>query len=64
MQVRDWFVILLFASAWIAGTIYLFLHPAEGVFVAWAGMASSMGCAYHWMMVRDQKIPDAAAGGQ
>ena len=57
----DWFVMLLFAAAWVAATVYLFAHPSVDVFGIWASMLASMGGVYHWLTIRDGKIPDAGS---
>lgn len=59
MKAPDWFVILLLAGVWIAATVFLFKHPEHPNFMTWCGLAVTMGGIYHWLMVRDQKIPDA-----
>ncbi len=57
-DLRDTFVMLLVAQVWVASTVYLFLHPSEPVFVTWSGLCTTMGGIYHWICVRDDKIPD------
>lgn len=58
---RDWFVMAVITLAVVAGTTYLFLYHGEGVFVAWCGLISTVGGIYHWLNVRDQKVPDAGS---
>lgn len=58
----DWFVMVLFALVWAAGTVYLFLHPSPATFVTWAALFATLGTIYHWLLIRDQKIPDATRG--
>lgn len=55
----DWFVMLLFAAAWVVATVWLFKYPSVPAFGIWAGMLATMGSVYHWLVVRDQKLPDA-----
>lgn len=59
METRDWFVIVLFAAIWVAGTVYLFMHHSESVFAIWAGLFATMGSIYHWLVYADSKRPDA-----
>lgn len=60
MKSSDWFVMILWAAVWVAGTVFLFLHHDHpAVFVTWCGLCTTMGGLYHWLMVRDQKVPDA-----
>lgn len=59
---RDRFVMGAVTAAWIASTVYLFIHPSEGAFATWAGLAVTMVGAYHWLVILDDKRPDA--GGQ
>lgn len=59
MELKDWFVVLLVAAAWTAATAFIFMHPDTANFVTWATVTSAMTGFYHFMMVRDSKIPDA-----
>lgn len=59
MAARDWFVVLLMGAIWIASTAFIFLHPDTANFGIWAGITGTMASAYHWMVIRDQKVPDA-----
>jgi hypothetical protein len=57
---RDWFVLLHLNAAGIAATVFLFKHPDPLNFATWATMLGTISGCYHWFMIRDQKIPDAA----
>ena len=59
MELKDWFVVILVAAVWIAATIFVFLHPDSVNFATWATVTSVMTGFYHYMMVRDSKVPDA-----
>lgn len=60
---RDWFVMILVAAIWIAGTVFLFLHHSQpAIFATWCGLCTTMGGLYHWLTLRDQKVPDAGDG--
>lgn len=55
----DLFVLTLVSSAWVASTVYLFLHPSTVAFATWAGMLATMGGIFHWLTQRDDKTKDA-----
>ena len=55
---RDTFVMGAVTAAWTAGTVWVFLHPSEGAFATWAGLASVMIGCYHWLTMLDDKRPD------
>jgi hypothetical protein len=59
MEVRDWIVIVLMADIQLAATVFIFLHPDTLNFATWATLAGTLTGAYHWIVTRDQKIPDA-----
>lgn len=55
---RDTFVMGAVTAAWAASTVWVFLHPTEGAFATWAGLAATMIGAYHWLVMLDDKRPD------
>lgn len=59
MKAPDWFLIMLLAGIWTAATVFLFKHPESPNFQTWCMLGATMGGIYHWLMVRDQKVPDA-----
>lgn len=59
LNFRDWFVIVVSTGLWLAATWFLFTHPGEANFATWATVSGSMLGAYHWMVIRDQKIRDS-----
>lgn len=59
MQIRDWFVLAHVNIGWAAATVFLFLYPTSGNFMTWAGVSTTIVGVYHWITMRDQKIPDA-----
>ena len=59
MEARDWFVIILVASIWIASTVWIFMHASVEAFGLWCGLCGTIGGVYHWLMVHDQKVKDA-----
>lgn len=62
---RDWFVMILFAAIWAAGTFYIFAclkvehHSDHELFAMWCGLVATMGGVYHWLVMYDSKHPDA-----
>lgn len=58
---RDWFVMGAVTAAWMASTVYLFIHPSEPAFATWAGLAATMTAAYHFLIVSDDKRPDGGS---
>lgn len=56
---RDTFVLGLVSTAWVASTIFLFIHASVETFGIWAGMLATMGGIFHWLVVSDDKHPDA-----
>jgi uncharacterized membrane protein len=59
MDGRDWFVIGHVAMIMTAATAFLFMYPNAEDFATWGGVVATTGGLYHWIMVRDSKIPDA-----
>ena len=56
---RDWFIMLLVAGMWIAGTVYLFMYHSPLVYSTWCGLGATMTGVYHWITLKDSKVPDA-----
>ena len=59
MDTRDWLVIALLAGMHISATVFVFSHPDPINFGTWAGVTSTVTCAYHWLVIRDAKEKDA-----
>ncbi len=59
MDLRDWAIMGLVAAIQIGGTSYLFGHPTDMNFATWAALCSTLTAAYHWMVIKDSKAPDA-----
>lgn len=59
LNFRDWFVMSISTSLWLAATVFLFLHAGEANFATWGTFSGAMLGAYHWMVIRDQKVRDA-----
>ena len=58
MKYADIFVMVIVSAAWIASTVYIFLHASDVNFATWCGMSATMGGIYHWLTVYDDKKPD------
>lgn len=43
----------------VASTVFVFLHP--NYFPMWCGFVGTVGGIFHWLVIRDQKVPDACA---
>lgn len=59
MDCTDWIVVAFVFSFAAAGFVYCEQHPSDIVFPAWLGIAGVLIGAFHFLRVRDQKIPDA-----
>lgn len=63
MDARDWFVMVLVALVWIAGTVFIFRFGsrdnAVALLSAWGAICTTFGGVYHWLILRDSKIKDA-----
>ena len=55
----DLIVFLMVSLAWIAGTVFLFMHPSDMNFATWATFSATITAVYHWIIFKDSKIPDA-----
>jgi hypothetical protein len=66
MDARDWFVMILVAGVWIAGTVFIFVFGSKDNAVAllgaWGVICGSFGGFYHWFVLRDSKTKDADNG--
>jgi len=60
---RDWLVMTLVTVAWGVATVFLFQHATEMNFATWAAFSGTTTGVYHWLCVKDQKMPDAYQGG-
>lgn len=56
---KDLFIICLITAGWLASTVFLFLHPAEGNFATWGVWSAAVTAAYRWIDYKDSKVPDA-----
>ena len=59
LGVRDYLIVALLLLTAGAATVYLFSHPDGLSFGAWCTLMGTMVPCYHWLTVRDSKIPDA-----
>jgi hypothetical protein len=59
-DIADWLVMTVITNSVVVATVFLFEHPTDANFVTWAAVVSTVGCVYHWLVIRDSKQPDAA----
>lgn len=63
MDARDWFVMIIVAGVWVAGTVFMFLkgtpQNAVALMSAWGAICTTFGGVYHWLVVHDSKTKDA-----
>jgi hypothetical protein len=63
METKDWFVMILVAIVWIAGTAFIFKFGSKENAVlllsAWGGTCTTFGGIYHWLNIHDDKEKDA-----
>ena len=57
-DLRDIWVVLAVSAAWVFSTIYLFRHPSDMNFATWAALCTTVTGVYHWICMKDDKIPD------
>jgi hypothetical protein len=57
-DIRDWIVMVLLASGFVASWGYVFVHPSDAAFGICMGGQGTFVAAFHWMTVRDDKSPD------
>lgn len=59
VDAKDWYVMLHMGGALGASTVFVFLHPEH--FPAYCTFVGSIGAIFHWLCVRDDKVPDAVS---
>jgi hypothetical protein len=52
-------VLTLISAGFLASWMYVFMHPGDTAYVACVGGTGAWGCVFHWLTIRDQKVPDA-----
>ena len=55
---RDTASMVIFALAFAASVVYIFLHPTDINFATWAGLTATMGGIFHWLCIYDDKKKD------
>lgn len=58
MDARDWFVLVIHSVAWVVATAFLLWHPNDTNFITWATFSGTVSSAYHWLIIKDDKLPD------
>jgi hypothetical protein len=56
---QDWLVLIHADLIGVAATVFLFHHDEPMNFATWATLCATLSGVYHWLLVRDAKIPDA-----
>lgn len=56
---RDVAVLTLISAGFLGSWIYVFMHPSDVAFGVCVGGTGAWGCIFHWLTVRDDKVPDA-----
>lgn len=56
-DIKDWYAMLHVGGSLTAGTYFVFLHPEH--FATYCGFVGTVGAIFHWICVRDDKVPDA-----
>ena len=59
MDCGDWIVVVFLFAFAITGAVYMFKHPSDLNFGVWTGLLTIAGGIFHWIRVRDSKVPDA-----
>lgn len=57
LDARDWYAMVHIGGVLVAATVFLFKHP--DVFNQWCVFVGTVGGIFHWLVIRDQKVPDA-----
>ena len=55
----DWIVVAFLLAFAVTGAVYIFTHPSDANFMTWIGVLGVAGGIFHWIRVRDSKMPDA-----
>lgn len=50
----------LVSVAWVAATVFLFVHHSDMNFATWATFSATVTGVYHWTTVHDDKTPDCS----
>lgn len=59
MQFQDWFILAFASLMEVTATVYLFMHNSAENFASWCAFGATIGGIYHWLTIRDAKVPDA-----
>ena len=60
---KDWFAMLFLGAGYVAQWAYVFLHPSTEAFGICVGSLGVFGTAFHWIAVKDDKVPDRKGEG-
>jgi hypothetical protein len=53
LDIRDWLIGVLVASAWMAATVYLFKFHSDVNYATYAGLCITMTGFYHFIVSKD-----------
>lgn len=56
-DIKDWYVMLHMGGVLLASTVFVFLHPEH--FNVYCTFVGTVGAIFHWLVIRDDKVPDA-----
>lgn len=59
LDILDWLIALVLLGALAAATVFTFMYPAPLNFATLGTIYATLISGYHWLRIRDQKIPDA-----
>ncbi len=61
-DLKDWIVMTLLGSGFVASWAYVFAHPSVEAFGICMGGQGTFVAAFHWIGVHDDKTPDRKDG--
>lgn len=57
LDAKDWYVMLHMGFVLVASTVFVFKHPED--FREWCVFVGTVGGVFHWLVIHDDKVPDA-----
>jgi hypothetical protein len=61
-DLRDIVTLGLIGGGFIASWVWVFLHPTVEAFGICVGAVGTFGAVFHWLCMRDDKVPDRKEG--
>ena len=59
LDALDWMIAAVLLGSLTAATVFCFKYPNPTNFITLGSIYATMVGGYHWLRIRDQKIPDA-----